>query len=103
MLLRDVEVEGARCSVRIVGDRIGAVGSLAPARGEVIVEGNGGALIPGLADQHIHLRALAAARGSVDVSAGLAVLADAPPRDGWIRGVGLEHSDLATRSDLDAV
>jgi predicted amidohydrolase YtcJ len=87
-LFRDVEVGGRRVDVRIRGGVVAEVGAgLPPTPGEDVVDGGGGALLPGLHDHHVHLLATAAARQSVDCSAGLDVLATAPG-DGWIRGVG---------------
>jgi predicted amidohydrolase YtcJ len=60
------------------------------------IDGAGGALIPGLHDQHLHLFAMAAAASSVDVSGdALAALwaADATLAPGeWIRAVGWQES-----------
>jgi predicted amidohydrolase YtcJ len=55
--------------VRITGDRITEVApSLRRAPGdETVIDAEGAALLPGLHDHHIHLRALAAARASVPV------------------------------------
>jgi predicted amidohydrolase YtcJ len=101
-LLRDVTVSGTRVDCRI---RDGRIAELAPqlieAGGETVIEGNGGELLPGLADHHIHLRALAAARRSLDLHG--ADLTEVP-RDagsGWLRviGAGVE----LTRADIDAV
>ena len=83
------------------GERIVEVApQLARAPGEELIEANGGALIPGLHDHHIHLRALAAAERSVrcgppDVTSThqLAnVLASARQVGGWIRGIGYHES-----------
>lgn len=106
MILHDVEVDGvAGLDVAIVGDRISAVGpGLAPAagRGEDVVEGRGGAVLPGLHDHHVHLRALARVRSSIACGPPAArhpgdldrVLRDAAhrvPPGTWLRGVG--HDD----------
>jgi predicted amidohydrolase YtcJ len=64
--------------------------------GEEVVEADGGALLPGLHDHHVHLRALAAARSSVDVGAGLEALR--VPGSGWLRATGY-HESVA--GDLD--
>ena len=70
LLLRNAIVDGRPGSVRADGDIItGLGGDLERRAGEVVVDAGGGAVIPGLHDHHIHLRALAAARSSVDVSA----------------------------------
>lgn len=87
-LLRDVEVDGRRVDVRIRGSVVVDVAPLIrPEPGDDIVEGHGGALLPGLHDHHLHLLATAAARTSVDCSHGLDGLASAPG-SGWVRGVG---------------
>ncbi|CAN5566247.1 amidohydrolase family protein [soil metagenome] len=99
-LLIDVEVEGARVDVRVVGDRVSEVGHGLDRRDDEVVDGAGGALLPGLHDHHLHLLALAAARTSIDCRGGLDALASAPG-DGWVRGVGLE--DSVDRHVLDAV
>lgn len=104
MILHDVEVEGRPGQdVAIEGDRIVAVGpDLATGRpGSDIVEGHGGALLPGLYDHHLHLRSMAArsrsawrpARGGRPrrANAALTVAAAALPVDQWIRGVGYDE------------
>lgn len=114
LLLRDVEVDGRPGQeVRIVAGRIVAVGPKLPHVGEVI-DGAGGALIPGLADHHIHLLALAAKRASVDLSdarnpaalaARLAAACAARPPGAWVRAIGWHEvwaGDL-TRADLDPI
>ena len=74
-----------------------AVGADLPTDGDAEeVDGEGGGLIPGLHDHHLHLFAMAAAAESTDVSGdALAALwaADAtlPPGD-WIRAVGWHES-----------
>jgi predicted amidohydrolase YtcJ len=112
LLLRHVEVDGRPAlDVRIEAGRIAAIGPGLPRGGEEI-DGAGGALIPGLADHHIHLLALAAKRASVDLAdargpsdlaARIAVACAARPTGAWIRAVGW-HEALAgdlTRADLD--
>jgi predicted amidohydrolase YtcJ len=69
LVLRDAEVEGTRCDVRVDGDRITSVEPAHSAgAAEVEVDCAGGALLPGLHDHHLHLLSMAAALGSVDVS-----------------------------------
>ena len=58
-------------------------------------------VIHGLHDHHVHLRAMAAARSSIDVSLGLDRLRSAPG-DGWLRAVGYAGDEL-DRWQLDAV
>ena len=116
-LLRGVEVDGRIVDVHIDGDRIAAIGpDLRPAGEVAVVDGEGGALLPGLHDHHIHLLATAAARASVAIGpsdvhdrAGLAAAlrrADAAlPPGAWIRAVGY-HERVAgdlDRAALDAL
>jgi predicted amidohydrolase YtcJ len=92
-LLRQVEVDGVEVDVlldRAVVARLAPPGTLTGA--DEVIAGGGGALMPGLHDHHIHLMALAAALGSVDVHGDLdAALSDAHrrlPPGRWIRAVG---------------
>lgn len=67
LLLTDVDVDGQRVDVRVES---GVVRALTPAGAAVpggadVVRGNGGALLPGLHDHHVHLLAAAAASRSV--------------------------------------
>jgi predicted amidohydrolase YtcJ len=71
--------------VRVVDGVIAAIGALEREPGEEVVDAAGGALLPGLWDHHVHLRALAAARASVDVSA-------LGPGEGWLRATGYHES-----------
>ncbi|MFD3926996.1 amidohydrolase family protein [Streptomyces sp. NPDC058614] len=77
--------------------------------GEFVVRGNGGALLPGLADHHLHLMAMAAAHTSLDLSplprdgVATALARAAAGEDGWVRAVGYDdvlHGDL-DRDTLD--
>lgn len=114
LLLRDVEVEGRRVDVRLAGGIVAALGEGLPARpGDEVIDGHGGALIPGLHDHHIHLMATAAAGRSVragppEVSSA-AELADALrradaslPPGAWLRAVGY-HESVAGDLDRDAL
>ena len=108
LTFRDVQVGGrAGLDVRLEAGRIAAIGPRLPRRGDEI-DGAGGALIPGLADHHIHLFALAAQAGSVELrdltsAAGLrariaAAAADLP--DGaWLRATGY-HERIAGELSL---
>lgn len=109
-MVADVVVTGAdlgepRLSrIRIRGDDIVAVGSdLHVGGGDEILDAGGGAVIPGLHDQHVHLYAAAAARRSLrlgppdvmDRSAFAAELARADhalAAGEWIRAVGYHES-----------
>ena len=112
LLLHDVEVAGRR--VDVTGDG-GVVTHLAarsrgPAAraGVEVIDGRGCALLPGLADHHLHLLAAAASRDSVDCDvpdrAALGAALRAAPGD-RVRGVGY-HDDVAgplDRCALDAL
>src|SRR4051794_36411231 len=102
-LLRGALVDGRRADCRIRDGRIVELApGLAPAEGEQTIDATGGELLPGLCDHHLHLRALAAARRSVDLRGG--GLADVPPIEpgaGWLRVVGA--GDELFRADLDAI
>ena len=101
LIRRAVLIDGTRTDIR-VGDRIVEVcEGLRTMPGEAEFDAAGGTVLPGLHDQHIHLRAAAAALHSVRVGPenvrgkdGLAdVLARATPDgDGWIRAVGYHDS-----------
>ena len=114
LLLHDVEVDGRRVDVTIAAT--GRIEAVTPVtgrrRGPDVVQGGGGALLPGLHDHHLHLLAMAAARASVPLgppevadAAGLVralrtAVDDAPaPAGAWVRGVGY-HESVA--GDLDA-
>ncbi len=113
-LLRGVEVDGRVVDVLLDGGRIAATGAdLRPAGEVAVVEGEGGALLPGLHDHHLHLLATAAALSSVAVGphdvrdrAGLVAAlrrADGALAPGvWIRAVGY-HERVAGDLDRDAL
>lgn len=71
LLIRNVAVRRrSGLDVRVGPDTILAVEpGLRRGPGEQVIDGQGGALIPGLHDHHVHLRAAVAARESVDVTA----------------------------------
>jgi predicted amidohydrolase YtcJ len=114
LTLRNVELNGrSGLDVRLDGGRIAAIGTrLEPAAEEV--DGCGGALIPGLADHHLHLFALAAQADSealddVTSAAALRTRLEAAvarrPTGAWVRATGY-HERMAgelTRADLDAL
>lgn len=113
MLIRDAEIFGPagmwRGDARVAG---GSVAELAPALTprpeEPEIDAQGGLLLPGLHDHHIHLMALAAARQSlrcgppeVTDAAGLAAaLRGAGGGAGWRRGIGY-HESVAGEIDRD--
>lgn len=110
MLIRRAELDGLRVDLRLRDNRIAEIAEGLPAMpGEEVLDAQGGALLPGLKDHHLHLHALAAARASVDCG---------PPADGlslaqalrdadtvavkgeWLRGVGY-HESVAGDIDRD--
>jgi predicted amidohydrolase YtcJ len=114
LVIRNVEAQGrGGLDVRIENGRIARIGAgLAGAAAEL--DGLGGALIPGLADHHIHLFALAAQSESVDLigvagpaafKARIAEALSARAPGSWVRATGY-HQTMAgdlTRRELDAV
>ncbi|MFE4966132.1 amidohydrolase family protein [Streptomyces sp. NPDC056660] len=117
LILRDVEVAGRRTDVAVSGDgRIAATGHLRPRPCDTLVEGRGGALLPGLADRHVHLLGLAKSLESVDcgpprtrtadeLAAALRARATETASGSWIRGVGYHESvaGLLDRDRMDAM
>ncbi|MFI1462291.1 amidohydrolase family protein [Nocardia carnea] len=96
LLIRGAEISaGNRADVLIRGGAVAAVGPGLPVTGLPTLDADGGALLPGLHDHHLHLHAMAADTNSVRCgppqvrTAGhLARALTAAPGDGWIRGVG---------------
>ncbi|MET0371792.1 MAG: amidohydrolase family protein [Sphingobium sp.] len=110
LFLRDVEVGGVRQHVAIADGRIVAIGPDLPQRGDAI-DGQGGALIPGLHDHHIHLLATAAAADSIDLSdatdlaavaARIAAIAALRPPGSWLRATHCP-APVAERLDRHAL
>jgi predicted amidohydrolase YtcJ len=105
-LLRDVELDGRRVDCRI---RDGVIVELAPGLEagptEQLLDAGGGALLPGLADHHLHLHAFAAAGSSLDLAGRpvteLADLEGPADPDAVVRIVGAATE--LRRADLDAV
>jgi predicted amidohydrolase YtcJ len=109
LVIRDVEIDGRTGLDCHIAD--GTVVEVAPrlqvAHAET-VEGRGGALIPGLADHHLHLLALAAAAASVDLAGARDWRQTLRPHaggEGWLRVIGWDdagHGRL-DRDRLDEV
>ncbi|MET8209904.1 amidohydrolase family protein [Streptomyces sp. NPDC005373] len=109
MLIRDVEVQGrGRVDVRVRGGCVVEVGEHLV--GPRVIDGRGGALLPGLHDHHVHLAALAAERASVRVGPaevtgtdGLAKALRAGQPGEWVRAVGYHESvaGVLDRAALD--
>lgn len=97
-LLRDVEIEGEVLDCRIREGRVVEVGAgLVGSPEEPVTDGHRGALLPGLADHHIHVLATAAAASSLDLSRAPSdlvgeLIGDAPADPtGWVRAVGYDE------------
>jgi predicted amidohydrolase YtcJ len=110
LTLRDVEVDGRRLDLRLQDGHISAIGPGLPRGGDEI-DGAGGALIPGLADHHIHLFSLAAQRDSIalvdvrspaELSRRIAAATAAQPAGAWVRATGY-HERMAGELDAAAL
>lgn len=105
-LIRNAEIGGrAGLDLRLHEGRIVEIGSALA--GEEAFDARGGAVLPGLADHHIHLLALAArmesvalddATGPDDLSARIGAATAQSPKGAWVRAVGY-HERIA--GDLD--
>ncbi|MCZ7524935.1 MAG: amidohydrolase family protein [Acidimicrobiia bacterium] len=116
LILRDVEVAGEVVDVTVSQGLVREVRpGLSPSGGDDLVDGQGGALLPGLHDHHLHLLALAAAQSSVrcgppevatpdELATALRAAVRDPVPGGWVRGVGYHESvaGLPDRDVLDA-
>lgn len=107
VLVRGVTLDGARLDCRVVAGVVAELApDLVPGPEEEVVDGLGGALLPGLHDHHVHAFAAAAAAGSLDLRGG--PLPSPGPGGAtasgraWVRAVGLGDDD-ATSIDLDRV
>ncbi len=115
VLIRRAAVGGSTVDVRCANGVITHVGTGASAA-DVVIDAEGGGLIPGLHDHHIHLLALAAARTSVPAGppevtdagsfdAALSAADRRAPAGEWLRVVGY-HEAIAGELDrrrLDAL
>ena len=100
MLIRDVEIEGRpNQDCLVLNGEIVAIGSGLSAPEVLELTGSGGALIPGLADHHLHLYAMAAAASSFDLSAheDVTALNRFNTRGEWVRVIGWDER----QGDLD--
>jgi predicted amidohydrolase YtcJ len=112
--LRNVEVDDRAVDALVAGGRVHEVGvGLDMSRTSFVVDGLGGALLPGLHDHHVHLCATAAAARSVDISrhdrdgfvAALRTADGSLPPGAWMRVIGYHESlhGPLDRVALDAV
>lgn len=110
MLITRAQLEdGEVRDVRIERGLVTAIGAFEPHPGERVVDAQGGLLLPGLHDHHIHAAALAASLTSVrcgppevsDID-GFAMALRATPGDGWLRGTAY-HESVAGMLDVTAL
>ncbi len=110
MLIRNCEIlRRGSADVRIAEGMIAAIGRIAPAPDERLIDAAGGALLPGLHDHHVHLAGLAVRGASVwcgppDVTdADMLASRLAMPGTGWIRAIGFHESILGALPDAEAL
>lgn len=111
LIQRATLLDGGATDVRLEDRIVEVAPRLAPQRGEDVYDADGGTVIPGLHDHHVHLRSAAAALTSVRVGPAevhtrtdlARVLAAADVgTDGWLRAVGY-HEAVAGPLDRDAL
>lgn len=113
MLIRNADVWGrGLADVRIGKGTISAIGALEARDGETVLDANGGLLLPGLHDHHVHLAGLAVRRSSAWCGPPSVTTCEQlgealrSPGSGWIRGIGYHESvcdGLPTARELDAL
>lgn len=114
ILLRRVEIEGhGQVDLRIRQGKVSEIGPRLAAGGQEI-DGQGGALLPGLCDHHIHVLGLAARRQSVDLQSVRdsedfaqklrAAAAERAPGQ-WVRAIGYHEQSAGPldRARLDSL
>src|SRR5690348_8687437 len=114
MLIRRTTLPDGRLADIRVEERITEIAErVEPLNSEHVVDADTGAVLPGLHDHHLHLRAMAAALDSLsvgppqvrtEVQLAQALRTAEPGPDGWIRAVGY-HASVAGELDrgrLDA-
>ena len=105
MLIRNAEIfsptdkQPATADIRIANGHIAAIGNLTPNTGEQVLDAEGGAVLPGLHDHHIHLLSYAASLNSlccgppeVQNEADLLAALKGDDSRGWLRGRGYHES-----------
>ncbi|MFZ0833283.1 MAG: amidohydrolase family protein, partial [Mycobacterium sp.] len=114
LIRRATLLDGRVADIRVAEQIVDVAPVLAPQADETVLGARLGTVIPGLHDHHLHLRATAAALGSVVVGPPAVhtetqfrrvVAAAEPSGDGWIRAVGY-HESVAGELDrgrLDAL
>ena len=101
-------LDGRVADIRVAEHIIDVAPTLARRPGETVVDARWGTVLPGLHDHHLHLRAAAAALGSVVVGPpavhteaqfARVVAAAEAGSDGWIRAIGY-HQSVAGELEL---
>jgi predicted amidohydrolase YtcJ len=110
MLIRRAMLPDGRIADIRLGDRIAEIADrVEPSGSEQVVDADTGAVLPGLHDHHLHLRAMAAALDSLTVGPpqirtktqlAQALRTAEPGADGWIRAIGY-HASVAGELDRD--
>ncbi len=114
VLIRNAQLwQRGLADLRLTDGRIAGIGRFEPQPGDDMIDANGGALLPGLHDHHIHLAATAVKAQSLVCGppevASEAQLAErlSMPGSGWIRGILYHESvmglpDAATLDTLQS-
>ncbi|MGH3562302.1 MAG: amidohydrolase family protein, partial [Mycobacterium sp.] len=114
LIRRGTLLDGRIVDVRVEERILDVAATLDPQPDEDVLDAGFGAVLPGLHDHHVHLRAAAAAGDSLPVGPprvrsksqlSQALSNAAPDADGWIRAVGYHESVAGEldRSALDAL
>jgi predicted amidohydrolase YtcJ len=111
LIRRGILLDGRVTDIRVDERIVEVADTLTPLHAEEVLDADGGAVLPGLHDHHLHLRAMAAALDSVPVGPprvrtkaqlAQALSAATPGADGWIRAVGY-HASVAGELDSEAL
>lgn len=111
LIRRATLLDGRVVDVRVHDRVLDVAATLAPLPDEDVLDARLGAVLPGLHDHHLHLRAAAAALDSLSVGPPVvrtkrqlaqALATAVPGADGWIRAVGY-HESVAGQLDRAAL
>lgn len=101
LIQRAILLDGTTADIRVEEHIIAVEPRLRPSPGEHVYDAQGGTVIPGLHDHHVHLRSAAAALSSIQVGPAdvhtredlARVLAAADiGADGWLRAIGYHEA-----------